>query len=960
MGDNEFAKGGEGAFLKAEYTVNGGDELTIFVGHAGYTGGSPAGGGGTAVIINSLDVLIASAAGGGGGNGSTGGGGLANTDSNAEGGIGVVASGGGGFNSDGEDGQSGTGGKAGTLTIVGDGGIGGLMAGNGGSGFGGGAGGGGTGGGGGGGYNGGNGGVTGELGGLGGDSFVNTGYSSIVITANAGSDGGSNKEDGYVVIKCLYQSGIELDIVIDDKSNPSCFGKNDGSILVAGTGGVLPYLYSLDGGAFSLANYFGDLGAGVYTITVMDDIGDTDEVVVTLEEPDELFGIVLQVVYNYCGNGQEGIIEVEGSGGTVGVSGYLYSLDGGAPQSSGLFTDLENGEYTITIIDEADCRVEVVEEIDSPDAVEITIVSKKDVSCFGYADGSIAAQAVNGDPPYSYSLNDIDFQDSNVFDNLIEGHYTVYVKDENGCLAEIDTFISEPSKLELVIDSIDGGCVNESNGYINVHGIGGSQPFTYILNNTDTSFSGIFNNLYSGNYMVDVFDTNLCLDSDTIILEEETDTLKLEVQLIHNVTCFNGNDAIISVIGSGGSMPYQYILNGVDTSLTGQFNSLVADTYIIEVIEFAGCSVFDTITILEPDSFYYNIINVSNVSCLNEQDGIVNVVGSGGMSPYTYIMNDTIASSTGLFENLSPGTYFVEVKDSNNCAYSSSIVIEEGSDISVTIENIYNIDCYGENSGSVSLMISGGHPEYIVIFDSDTSILVSDGIFYKDSLFSGTHLYTVLDSSGCEYSDTIILTQNDLVALVVDSLVNADCNTGTTGTVYLSASGGVSPFNYTVSGNSSNNGVFLDLEASDYYAEVVDSLGCVASTTFTMEQNGGVEIEDIVATNVSCFGFDDGSIEIIPQNTSKTYTYKLGDKTNTTGFFDSLVQGDYSISVTDDQNCELFIFIGITEPDELVVNIVDSLTINGTIIVFVTGGVSPYKYSIDKGNNYKDENIFEN
>jgi len=184
LGGSEFAKGGEGAFMKASYIVNGGSELTIFVGGAGFTGGSPSGGGGgggSAVIINSTDVLIAAAAGGGGGNTYVGKGGLANTDSSPEGGTGEGAPGGGGFNEDGEDGQTGTGGKAGTLTDIGAGGIGGVVAGNGGIGFGGGAGGAGTAGGGGGGYKGGNGGIDDDLGGLGGDSFINTEYNTEVL-----------------------------------------------------------------------------------------------------------------------------------------------------------------------------------------------------------------------------------------------------------------------------------------------------------------------------------------------------------------------------------------------------------------------------------------------------------------------------------------------------------------------------------------------------------------------------------------------------------------------------------------------------------------------------------------------------------------------------------------------------------------------------------------------------------
>jgi hypothetical protein len=211
---NSALQGGTGASVQATFTLNVGDMLTIFVGNSGEDGlidarASGGGGGGTAVILNSTDVLIAAGGGGGASRFLIGFGGVANTNSIAGAGASPEGGGGGGFNATAPNPTIGCtstqGGRQGTLTVIGALADGTTVSctfsgGDGGQGFGGGGGANFQTGGGGGGHKGGDGGANSSDGGDGGDSFVNTGVrDGTVISATAGTNGGSTSDaDGSV------------------------------------------------------------------------------------------------------------------------------------------------------------------------------------------------------------------------------------------------------------------------------------------------------------------------------------------------------------------------------------------------------------------------------------------------------------------------------------------------------------------------------------------------------------------------------------------------------------------------------------------------------------------------------------------------------------------------------------------------------------------------------------------
>jgi hypothetical protein len=76
-------------------------------------------------------------------------------------------------------------------------------------------------------------------------------------------------------------------------------------------------------------------------------------------------------------------------------------------------------------------------------------VSKTD-SCTN--NGTILATATGGLSPYTYSINNITYQNSPLFNNLVSGNYTLYVQDSVGNVVNVGVTISQLSSQNYVVN----------------------------------------------------------------------------------------------------------------------------------------------------------------------------------------------------------------------------------------------------------------------------------------------------------------------------------------------------------------------------------------------------------------------------------------------------------------------------------------------------------------------------
>src|SRR5690606_17946078 len=178
----------------------------------------------------------------------------------------------------------------------------------------------------------------------------------------------------------------------------SCPGNADGAIQIFVSGGIPPYLYSLDGIQYQPENVFTDLAAGTYTVFVedaagCDAVGQID-IPVNPGPSLELTGIAPAS----CGE-DNGSIEVKPVGGTM---PYSFSI-GGPYQPVGIFNGLASGSYFVYLLDANGCTDTLEVEIEDIGAPSIDDIIVTDPTC-GQANGAILVLASGGTPPLQYSI----------------------------------------------------------------------------------------------------------------------------------------------------------------------------------------------------------------------------------------------------------------------------------------------------------------------------------------------------------------------------------------------------------------------------------------------------------------------------------------------------------------------------------------------------------------------------
>jgi len=298
------------------------------------------------------------------------------------------------------------------------------------------------------------------------------------------------------------------------QSDVTTIGGNDGSITATGSGGIAPYLYSLDGGAYQASGTFNTLIAGIYTVTVQDMNLCTFPVTVTITEPYlPLAGSVIMTPV-LCFGDATGSVTVAGANG---VPPYEYRLNGGTWQSSGTFGNLTAGPYTISIRDAAANTFDVLIIVTQPAAALTVTTSQDNVTCNGDADGIAVALAAGGTGAYSYSWNTTPVQVNDTIADLTPGTYTVTVTDANSCVVTAGVTITEPAVLSIEAVPTSATCPDSDDGQIALEITGGTPAYSVLWAGGETALTR--NNLSPDTYSVVVTDANGCAASASAVID---------------------------------------------------------------------------------------------------------------------------------------------------------------------------------------------------------------------------------------------------------------------------------------------------------------------------------------------------------------------------------------------------------------------------------------------------------
>ena len=291
------------------------------------------------------------------------------------------------------------------------------------------------------------------------------------------------------------------------------------------------------------------------------------------------------------------------------------------------------------------------------------------VNCNGDTTGSITVTASGGAVPYSYSWSNGDTTASN--NHLSSGDYVLTLTDANGCIAVIDTSITEPPAIKIEFINITHVfCYGGNNGSTTLHVTGGTPPYTYTWDpsvSTDTIASG----LKVGNYTVMVGDSNNCEESASITISEPD---SLIVLISGPATVCERENAVLTATVIGGTSPYSYTWTpGTMNTSAVTVSPEETTTYTVTITDLNGCT-----TISEEQTLVVNVLPVV----------LFNADTSTGCSPLCVLFSnnspnymdatwdfgggktETGAEITRCYPD--PGVYTVTltVTDSNGCSNS--------------------------------------------------------------------------------------------------------------------------------------------------------------------------------------------------------------------------------------------------------------------------------------------------
>ena len=436
-------------------------------------------------------------------------------------------------------------------------------------------------------------------------------------------------------------------------------------------------------------------------------------------------------------------------------------------------------------------------------------------------------------------------------------------------------------------------------------------------------------------------------------------TLLVNIIPMNPTICFGQTFTTISAIGSGGTPPYSYLWNNVNTSQT---INVGVGTFNIKLTDASGCPpVYNSVTVKSfsvpisanagPDK---TLCKQSPVATINASvTGASGGVWSGGggvFNPNNITLTNLTYSPTIAELTTGSVTLFLTTTGNGSCpSDQDTVIINYFGFMGIISPSVTNVSCYGGNNGSATINLSGGPNPYTYLWSASPTSTNST----VSSLIIGTYSVTIKDGIGCVSQTTVNITQPTPLA-VNATVTNVSCFTGSNGIVSITPVGGTAPYSYLWSTGGQTTSSVTGLVAGIYSVTITDAKGCLLTSTYTITQPPALVIA-FTQTNVSCFGGNNGLLNSTITGGTTPYTYSWSPVGATTQNISGLTAGTYSLTVKDNLNCSVINTVTITQPTVLmaatsVTNETCDYLNNGLATAIPSGGTPGYTYTWQPGS----------
>jgi len=734
---------------------------------------------------------------------------------------------------------------------------------------------------------------------------------------------------------------------------------------------------------------------GVYTLTVSFNTGDgicsKSASINVLPDP-------TMVMANAAGGEELTCVQktttLDGTGSTTGPTvTYNWQPAAGVVSGQGTLMPTVNqpGTYTLTVTRTssgctATATVAVTQNIALPTAMAAT---PGPITCVPGTIRLIGLGSSTG-PDFSYlwtgpgivsgatTLNDCVVNAS--------GLYTLVVtNDVNGCTAKATVNVTQTVSLPAAVANAEApgalDCITSSLT-LNSTGSSTGPSITYLWTTPNGHFSGPVNEQSAtvdslGQYILTVTNTqNGCTKTDTVSVGGNFAAPVISVRKpVPTLNCTADSVRIDAGLSSNGpdfsyvwTTPNGHFLSG-DSTLMPWVDS--AGTYIVHGLNAAnGCTATDTVKIVF-DTLAPTVV-IALPAPLNCLVDTVTIDASGSASGPRIIRNwmftplpagsgpGFVSGDTTLMPVVNaPGFYALTLTDTlNHCSTTDSVevlqdtalpVAEAGPDVTLDcVVQAVVLDGSGSSQG----------PEFTYLWTGGATTL------QWTVNTPGTYSITVTNSvNGCVSVDvTTVMLSVDVPDVAIEAPALLTCDQTE---IQLFATASVGPeFMYLWSFSGSGPGIIsggttltpLVGSPGEYTLVVTNTAtGCTNTATTTVMQLSDLTLDVTEQTDATCFGANDGALQVAASggNGVFTYSWNTGENTPELG---NLTAGTYTLTVTDGENCSATISLTVLQPDELMANatatgVTAPGSNDGTATANPAGGTAPYTFAWSTGQS---------
>ncbi len=743
-----------------------------------------------------------------------------------------------------------------------------------------------------------------------GDGVINNPNSTVVSELIAGdyivTVNDDNNCEAVMSFEVLENDEI---IVAADVNSVFCASDTNGSIelteTIGGTGGYT-YIWNSDiHDDFEASSIF-DLPPGTYQLTVSDVASCTITNDYVIESVVELT-ITADVIDVACFGDDSGEIDIDVSGGTP---SYSYLWTGGSDQQ-----DIQNivaGSYTVMISDENNCQADSTFVIGSNTPLFGDAIITN-IDCNNEETGSIELINLGGSGNYSFNWSSVGYNsnDQDIF-NLGVGEYILNIEDDLNC--SFDTLLSVTENLlieaEVAVNNV--ACYGDATGSLVIESLSGGQgtitPTWSPIPNGATVENGNLMNIPAGDYTLTLEDESGCIISKEYSIDNENTEISV-FALIDGVDCAGDSSGSIDIDISGGVQPFNISWSGesiTDPTIEDP-TDLSANTYTLSITDELGCSKDTSFVVTESNLLTLDVISISHNQCYQDGTGSIDIQIEGGTPLYEYTWTD----GNGVFETtqdvngLNGGDYTVHIEDVNSCSIEQTFTINEPAELTFNLD-ANNSTCGLENGHAEVNEILGGIPEYSINwFNTNTAIGTGSSI---DGLSPGLYMVEITDENNCSANQQFTLSDDvgNLTAMVQSLLCFGDMN----GAIVVTANGMTNPISYQWTSDNnftSSDSSITGLDGGTYTILVTDNNGCELIESYDLSDPDELELSATIF-NETCPSAEDGMINLSVLGGTGIYQY------NWSGMNiinpqnqdqDNLAPNVYTVSVTDDNNCEI-------------------------------------------------------